>query len=278
MNLVAMQAAAAGGGRMAEDRPHLRRRLDRTWRRRPQLRHRVRRALLRWPIGRCCASSRRAASRLPRAWPTPRRSRPNWRASRSSAAGHPGAGRRRGKAAHRGARAAAARVRAGDTASGPGRGRADLVRAREAAAARPRADARRTQTRGRPARRADHGGRDRQDPDPGRPPALAEETATADRRRDGHRGRRQAAMKAKRKVRRAARRLFRLCLTDGVLDDGAGARGRAACRGLGPRGMAPGVLVEFLRLVRLDRGRYTARGRERRPADRQPARSTFRPT
>jgi F-type H+-transporting ATPase subunit delta len=64
-------------------------------------------------------------------------------------------------------------------------------------------------------------------------------------------------MKAKPKVRRAARRLFRLCLTGGVLDD---ARAGDVARQVATSGrrMAPRVLVEFLRLVRLNRGRYTA--------------------
>jgi F-type H+-transporting ATPase subunit delta len=64
-------------------------------------------------------------------------------------------------------------------------------------------------------------------------------------------------MKAKRKVRQAARRLFRLCLTGSVLDD---ARAREVAQHVATSGrrMAPLVLVEFLRLIRLNRGRFTA--------------------
>ncbi len=64
-------------------------------------------------------------------------------------------------------------------------------------------------------------------------------------------------MKAKRKVRRTARQLFRLCLAGGVLDEN---RVRVVAQRIassGHRGSLP-VLSEFRRLVRLDRGRYTA--------------------
>jgi F-type H+-transporting ATPase subunit delta len=64
-------------------------------------------------------------------------------------------------------------------------------------------------------------------------------------------------MKAKRKVRRAARRLFRLCVSGGMLDDDR-ARALAQHVAASRRRLAPALLVEFLRLVRLDRGRYAA--------------------
>jgi len=64
-------------------------------------------------------------------------------------------------------------------------------------------------------------------------------------------------MKAKRKVRRVARRLFRLCLTGTGLDE-ARARDVAQHVSTSGRRMAPLVLGEFLRLVRLNRGRSTA--------------------
>jgi F-type H+-transporting ATPase subunit delta len=64
-------------------------------------------------------------------------------------------------------------------------------------------------------------------------------------------------MKANRKVKRAARQLFRRCLVDGVLDEGRArqvARGIAASRRRG----ALAILSDFQRLVRLDSERHTA--------------------
>ena len=64
-------------------------------------------------------------------------------------------------------------------------------------------------------------------------------------------------MKAKRKVKRAARQLFRLCLVNGVLDEGRTrqvAQGIAASRRRG----ALAILSDFHRLVRLDSDRHTA--------------------
>lgn len=64
-------------------------------------------------------------------------------------------------------------------------------------------------------------------------------------------------MSAKRKVQRAARRLFRLCVADGLLDE---TRVRQVAHGLassGRRGALP-LLSQFQRLVRLDHDRRTA--------------------
>ena len=64
-------------------------------------------------------------------------------------------------------------------------------------------------------------------------------------------------MKANRKVKRAARQLFRLCLVDGVLDEGRArqvAQRLAASRQRG----ALAILSDFQRLVRLDSDRHTA--------------------
>ena len=64
-------------------------------------------------------------------------------------------------------------------------------------------------------------------------------------------------MKARRKVQRAARELFRLCLVDGLVDEG---RVRQIAHGLASstrRGAVP-VLADFLRLVRLESDRRTA--------------------
>jgi F-type H+-transporting ATPase subunit delta len=64
-------------------------------------------------------------------------------------------------------------------------------------------------------------------------------------------------MKQNRKVRRAARQLFRLCLVDGVLDHDRVrqvARGIAGSRRIG----ALPILSGFVRLVRLERERHTA--------------------
>jgi len=64
-------------------------------------------------------------------------------------------------------------------------------------------------------------------------------------------------MKASRKIRRAARHLYRACLVDGLLD---GDRVRSVARGLSStkRRGALAVLSDFQRLVRLDRDRHTA--------------------
>ena len=64
-------------------------------------------------------------------------------------------------------------------------------------------------------------------------------------------------MKSNQKVRRAARHLYRLCLADGVLDDGrvrlvAQRLARSRYRG------ALAMLSEFQRLVRLDTDRHRA--------------------
>ena len=64
-------------------------------------------------------------------------------------------------------------------------------------------------------------------------------------------------MKANRKVSRAARQLYRLCLVDGLLDEG---RVRQVAQGIGAsrrRGALP-ILSDFRRLVRLDSDRHSA--------------------
>ena len=64
-------------------------------------------------------------------------------------------------------------------------------------------------------------------------------------------------MKANRKVKRAARQLFRLCLVDGVLDEGRTrqvAQRLAASRQRG----ALAILSDLQRLVRLDREQHRA--------------------
>jgi F-type H+-transporting ATPase subunit delta len=64
-------------------------------------------------------------------------------------------------------------------------------------------------------------------------------------------------MKANKKVTRAARRLFRLCLVNGVLDEGRGRQIAQRLASSGRRG-ALTLLSEFQRLVRLDTARHTA--------------------
>jgi F-type H+-transporting ATPase subunit delta len=64
-------------------------------------------------------------------------------------------------------------------------------------------------------------------------------------------------VRAKRKVRRAARQLFRLCLVNGLLDDNRVRQVSQRIAGSGRRGALP-ILSDFQRLVRIDRGRYTA--------------------
>jgi F-type H+-transporting ATPase subunit delta len=64
-------------------------------------------------------------------------------------------------------------------------------------------------------------------------------------------------MRANRKVKRAARQLFRLCLVDGVLDADRARQVAQRVVASGYRG-ALAILSDFQRLVRLDRGRHTA--------------------
>jgi F-type H+-transporting ATPase subunit delta len=71
-------------------------------------------------------------------------------------------------------------------------------------------------------------------------------------------------MKAKRKVKRAARQLFRLCLVNGVLDEG---RTRQVAQGIAAssRRGALAILSDLQRLVRLDSDRHTALVESARP-------------
>lgn len=65
-------------------------------------------------------------------------------------------------------------------------------------------------------------------------------------------------MQTNRRTRRTARKLYRLCLVDGVLDE---QRVRDVARRIAAsrrRGSLP-ILSDFQRLVRLDLGRHTAR-------------------
>jgi F-type H+-transporting ATPase subunit delta len=64
-------------------------------------------------------------------------------------------------------------------------------------------------------------------------------------------------MKATRRVKRAARELFQLCLVNGVLDEDRARRVAERLATSGRRGALP-ILSGFQRLVRLDRGRHTA--------------------
>jgi F-type H+-transporting ATPase subunit delta len=64
-------------------------------------------------------------------------------------------------------------------------------------------------------------------------------------------------MKATRRVKRAARELFQLCLVDGVLDEGRARQVAQRISTSGRRGAFP-ILSGFQRLVRLDRDRHTA--------------------
>jgi F-type H+-transporting ATPase subunit delta len=65
-------------------------------------------------------------------------------------------------------------------------------------------------------------------------------------------------MRANKKVKRTARGLFRLCLADGVLDEERTRKVARALAGSRRRGSLR-VLSDFQRLVRLERGRHTAR-------------------
>jgi F-type H+-transporting ATPase subunit delta len=64
-------------------------------------------------------------------------------------------------------------------------------------------------------------------------------------------------MSSNRKTGRAARRLFRLCVVDGLLDEGRVRQVAARIGAPGQHGSLP-VLHEFARLVRLDVERRTA--------------------
>ncbi len=65
-------------------------------------------------------------------------------------------------------------------------------------------------------------------------------------------------MASKRRVQRTARRLYRLCLVSGALDDARVRKVVAAAMASKRRGFTT-VLKEFGRLVRLDRQRHSAR-------------------
>ena len=64
-------------------------------------------------------------------------------------------------------------------------------------------------------------------------------------------------MKANRKVKRAARKLFRLCLVNGALDEGRVRQVAQSIAASGRRG-ALAILADFQRLVRLDSDRHSA--------------------
>jgi F-type H+-transporting ATPase subunit delta len=64
-------------------------------------------------------------------------------------------------------------------------------------------------------------------------------------------------MKANKKVKRAARQLFRLCLVNGVMDEGRARQVAERVAASGQRG-ALAILSDFKRLVRLESDRQTA--------------------
>ncbi len=64
-------------------------------------------------------------------------------------------------------------------------------------------------------------------------------------------------MKTTRRARRAARRLYRACLVDGLLDDGRARQAAGAVAGSRRRGSLQ-ILAHFRRLVQLDRDRHRA--------------------
>ena len=64
-------------------------------------------------------------------------------------------------------------------------------------------------------------------------------------------------MKSNRKIARAARRLFRLCVRDGVLDEARAREVATRLASSGRRGSLP-VLSAFLRLIRLNLDQRTA--------------------
>src|SRR5512143_3123192 len=64
-------------------------------------------------------------------------------------------------------------------------------------------------------------------------------------------------MKTTRRARRAARRLYRACLVEGLLDDGRARQVADRVAGARRRGSLP-ILAHFRRLVHLDRDRHRA--------------------
>ena len=64
-------------------------------------------------------------------------------------------------------------------------------------------------------------------------------------------------MKTNRRARREARRLYRACVVDGLLDEGRARQVVERVAGSGRRGSLP-ILTHFLRLVSLDRARHRA--------------------
>jgi F-type H+-transporting ATPase subunit delta len=64
-------------------------------------------------------------------------------------------------------------------------------------------------------------------------------------------------MKSKRRTRQEARRLFRACLEDGILDEGRARRVAARIAGTRRR-ESLSILSHFRRLVRLEQGRHQA--------------------
>ncbi len=64
-------------------------------------------------------------------------------------------------------------------------------------------------------------------------------------------------MKTTRRARRAARRLYRACLVDGLLDDGRAGQVADRVARARRRGSLP-ILAHFRRLVQLDRARHRA--------------------
>jgi F-type H+-transporting ATPase subunit delta len=65
-------------------------------------------------------------------------------------------------------------------------------------------------------------------------------------------------MMSKKQTQRQARQIFRLCLVNGLLDESRTGRVAQQLAATGYRA-SPLVLAEFLRLVRLDRDRHTAK-------------------
>ena len=258
-----MQTEAEGGGQLEQiartfgvDWPHLIA-ADH------QLRHRVRRALpLAYKPSCRCSSS--GASRSRAGWPTPRRSRPSWPGPRRSATDVLAQANAQADQLIEEARAAAARVQAEETQKAIAAAEQIMARAREAAERdhdRMLAELKREVGRLVVQTTAAVTGKVLTPEDQRR---LAEETARAARARDGVQ--RERAMKANQASQtRRRRRLFRLCLVDGLLDEGRVrqvAQRVAASRRRG----ALAILSHFRRLVRLDSRPAHGRRRERHAA------------
>ena len=112
----------------------------------------------------------------------------------------------------------------------------------------PRSNACRTQTRGRQSSGPGHDNGHWQDSYRGRPATLSRRNFQTDC---------GLTMKISKKAKREAKRLYRFCLLNGLLDENRGRQVVQRVVAAGERDCLP-ILTHFLRLVKLDRAQHTA--------------------